>query len=124
MREPASGSPSSGPCWTRSGAEAAASVPSSASASTSMSAPERKEPRLPDRYAVLGHPILHSLSPRIHAMFAQQTGQRLSYAALDVAPEQLAVTVRDFFAEGGCGLNITVPHKQAVTRLLDGLTER
>jgi shikimate dehydrogenase len=78
----------------------------------------------PERYAVLGHPIAHSLSPWIHGQFALQTGQRLTYGAIDVAPEALAPVVRDFFAQGGCGLNITVPHKQAVLELLDTLSER
>jgi len=78
----------------------------------------------PERYAVLGHPIAHSLSPWIHGQFALQTGQRLIYTAIDVAPEALTPVVRDFFAQGGCGLNITVPHKQAVLELLDTLSER
>jgi shikimate dehydrogenase len=77
-----------------------------------------------DRYAVLGHPIAHSLSPWIHSQFALQTAQHLSYTAIDVAPEELARRVREFFTQGGCGLNITVPHKQAVIELLDSLSER
>ncbi len=78
----------------------------------------------PERYAVIGHPIAHSLSPRIHALFARQTRQNLRYVALDVLPERLATEVREFFSGGGRGLNVTVPHKQAVMALLDGLTER
>jgi len=78
----------------------------------------------PERYAVIGHPVAHSLSPRIHALFARQTRQNLSYLALDVPPERLAVQVNDFFSGGGRGLNVTLPHKQAVMSLLDGLTQR
>jgi shikimate dehydrogenase len=78
----------------------------------------------PDRYAVIGHPIEHSRSPWIHARFAQQTGQRMVYSAVDAAPEDLAERVRDFFAGGGFGLNVTVPHKQAVLPLLQELSDR
>jgi len=78
----------------------------------------------PERYAVIGHPIGHSLSPRIHAMFAQQTGQAIRYEAIDVRPEQLAATLHAFFARGGRGLNVTVPHKQTVLPLLHALSER
>lgn len=77
----------------------------------------------PDRYAVIGHPIDHSRSPWIHARFAQQTGQRMVYSAVDTAPADLARCVRDFFASGGFGLNVTVPHKQAVLPLLQELSE-
>jgi shikimate dehydrogenase len=78
----------------------------------------------PDRYAVIGHPIAHSRSPWIHAQFAQQTGQHLQYASLDVAPAELGQRVREFFAHRGRGLNVTVPHKQAVLELMDSLSER
>jgi shikimate dehydrogenase len=78
----------------------------------------------PDRYAVIGHPIDHSRSPWIHARFAQQTGERMVYSAIDAAPQELAEHVRDFFARGGLGLNVTVPHKQAVLPLLQELSDR
>jgi shikimate dehydrogenase len=78
----------------------------------------------PERYAVIGHPIAHSRSPWIHARFAQQTGQHLTYAAIDAAPAELTARVREFFDEGGRGLNVTVPHKQAVLELMDELSER
>jgi shikimate dehydrogenase len=78
----------------------------------------------PDRYAVIGHPIAHSRSPWIHTRFAQQTGQHLVYTAIDAAPGDLAVRLREFIAQAGRGLNVTVPHKLKVVELLDSLSER
>lgn len=66
-----------------------------------------------DRYAVMGFPIQHSWSPFIHGLFAKQTGQSMSYTRLAVSPENFEREVGAFFATGGKGLNITVPHKQA-----------
>jgi shikimate dehydrogenase len=65
-----------------------------------------------DRYAVLGHPIKHSKSPRIHQIFAEQTGQNISYSAQEVLPEHFQDAVTEFFAQGGKGLNCTVPLKE------------
>jgi shikimate dehydrogenase len=79
--------------------------------------------RGPDRYAVIGQPVAHSRSPWIHAQFARQTGEHLTYSALEIAPAELPQRLREFFAEGGQGLNVTVPHKQAVVPLLDELSE-
>lgn len=67
----------------------------------------------PDRYAVVGFPIKHSWSPFIHGMFAKQTNQTMTYTRMEVAPEDFDREVEGFFASGGRGLNITVPHKQA-----------
>lgn len=78
----------------------------------------------PDRYAVVGYPVKHSRSPFIHGMFARQTGQNISYQLMEVPPEHLADEVTRFFAEGGKGLNITVPHKQAVVKLVKYTTPR
>jgi shikimate dehydrogenase len=66
-----------------------------------------------DKYAVMGHPVAHSWSPFIHGMFAKQTDQNLSYGRLDVGPEEFQQAVDLFFTDGGKGLNITIPHKQA-----------
>lgn len=66
-----------------------------------------------DKYAVMGHPVAHSWSPFIHGMFAKQTDQNISYARLDVGPEEFSQAVGLFFTDGGKGLNITIPHKQA-----------
>lgn len=77
-----------------------------------------------DRYAVIGHPVAHSRSPFIHARFAAQTRQAMEYGTIDAAPEQFATTVGRFFAGGGKGLNVTVPHKEAALRLVAELTPR
>ncbi len=77
-----------------------------------------------DRYGVMGYPVSHSRSPIIHRLFALQTGQNLQYELLQVQPEKLEQAVRQFQRTGGKGLNITVPHKRAVCRLCDQLSER
>ena len=75
-----------------------------------------------NRYAVIGHPIAHSKSPIIHQLFAEQTDQTLTYEAMDVSPDSLDETISTFFANGGHGLNVTVPHKTNVMTLMDKLT--
>jgi len=77
-----------------------------------------------DRYVVIGHPIAHSKSPLIHSEFAAQTGQNLSYDAMDVPPETLAEQVKGFFADGGKGMNITLPHKEQIPALVGSQSER
>lgn len=79
---------------------------------------------MPDRYAVIGFPIKHSWSPFIHGMFAKQTDQSLTYTRIEVAPENLERDVSAFFESGGKGLNVTVPHKQAVALLARFRTPR
>lgn len=77
-----------------------------------------------DRYGVMGYPVSHSRSPVIHHMFAMQTGQQIQYELLRVAPGKLEEAIRQFQRTGGKGLNVTVPHKQAVCRFVDQLSER
>lgn len=77
-----------------------------------------------DRYAVFGHPIKHSKSPRIHQLFAAQTGQTLTYTAQEVAAEQFTTTATSFFTEGGKGLNCTVPLKELAWAFADNKTNR
>jgi shikimate dehydrogenase len=75
-----------------------------------------------DRYAVVGNPVGHSLSPRIHAAFARATGQSLEYATLLAPLDAFAATVADFFAAGGAGLNVTVPFKEQAAAWVTELT--
>ena len=77
-----------------------------------------------DQYAVIGNPIAHSKSPLIHAEFARQTGQELSYIALLAPLDQFADTVQKFVREGGKGMNVTVPFKQEAYKFATELTER
>lgn len=72
-----------------------------------------------DRYAVVGNPVAHSKSPQIHAAFARQTGQDMAYDRLLAPLDAFAVTVQQFFQEGGHGLNVTVPFKREAWDCVD-----
>lgn len=63
-------------------------------------------------YAVFGNPIAHSLSPAIHAAFAQQTQQPIRYDKECIELPAFESAVHQFFHSGGGGLNVTVPFKQ------------
>ena len=61
--------------------------------------------------AVIGNPVSHSRSPAIQQQFALQTNLPLHYSRLPAELDQFAPTVTQFFAQGGKGLNVTVPFK-------------
>ncbi len=71
------------------------------------------------RYAVIGNPVAHSRSPQIHAEFARQTGQDMTYEKLLAPLDAFAVTAQRFFRDGGLGLNVTLPFKHQAWRLVD-----
>lgn len=78
-----------------------------------------------DLYAVIGNPVAHSRSPRIHQMFAQQTGQHLRYDTLLAPVDGFDAAMERFFEQGGKGLNVTVPFKLDAYRCAAGhLSER
>jgi shikimate dehydrogenase len=77
-----------------------------------------------DRYAVIGNPISHSKSPLIHRLFAEQTGQDMSYEAIEAPLDGFAATVQRLRAEGYKGCNVTVPFKFEAYKLCDRLGDR
>lgn len=77
-----------------------------------------------DVYAVVGNPISHSKSPKIHHHFAELTGQDLLYKAILIEKGQFAEKVQKFFQYGGAGMNVTVPFKQDAFAFADELSER
>lgn len=64
-----------------------------------------------DRYAVVGNPVVHALSPRIHAVFAKRTGEDIDYGKLEAPLDGFNDAVDEFFDGGGMGLNVTLPFK-------------
>ena len=80
-----------------------------------------------DRYAVIGNPIGHTKSPLIHGLFAKETGQDITYAAIEGPLEPadaFSDTVRDFIAAGGKGMNVTAPFKLQAFAMADERSER
>lgn len=76
------------------------------------------------RYAVFGNPIAHSQSPLIHQLFAAQCDQNMVYTKKCIEPSEFDEQVLAFFNQGGGGLNITVPFKQAAYQLATELSPR
>ncbi|MES2636865.1 MAG: shikimate dehydrogenase, partial [Pseudomonadota bacterium] len=77
-----------------------------------------------DRYAVIGNPIAHSKSPLIHAVFAKQTHQNLSYERILAPLDGFAATINDLIAQGYKGVNVTVPFKFEAFALCCSLSSR
>lgn len=70
-----------------------------------------------DKYAVVGNPVSHSKSPLIHKMFAEQTGQDISYEAIESPLDGFAATIQHLRDSGYKGCNITVPFKHEAYEL-------
>jgi len=75
-------------------------------------------------YAVMGNPVAHSRSPQIHELFAAQFGLRIEYQRILVEPGGFVQAIEGFRANGGRGLNITLPFKQEAWRACDRCSER
>jgi shikimate dehydrogenase len=69
--------------------------------------------------ALLGHPVGHSLSPRMHNAAFAALALDWAYVALDVLPERFEEAVRGLSAAGFAGANVTTPHKLAAARLVE-----
>jgi len=76
------------------------------------------------RYAVVGNPVAHSQSPFIHAAFAAQTGELISYHRLLCPLDGFAAAARQFAAGGAGGCNVTMPFKFEAFTLAARRTER
>ena len=81
-------------------------------------------PSGPARYAVVGHPVAHSLSPQLHAAFGAATGRSIDYVRLLAPLDGFADTVCRFFDDGGRGCNVTLPFKLDAHALCDRVSER
>ena len=76
------------------------------------------------QFAVIGNPIEHSRSPELHQAFAAKTGIELNYSKRLAPLDGFTASVQDFFSQGGCGMNVTVPFKEQAFALCSVLTER
>ena len=76
------------------------------------------------RFAVVGNPIEHSLSPRIHAAFAQQGERQIDYRAERVEVDDFESWVSAFFNTEGRGLNVTLPFKTRAFDVADTVSDR
>lgn len=74
-----------------------------------------------DKYWVVGNPIKHSKSPEIHQSFAAQCQQSIEYTAKLLETDSFNDSVAAFFANGGKGMNVTVPFKELAFKLADVL---
>ena len=77
-----------------------------------------------DHYAVVGNPVAHSLSPRIHASFAEQTAQKISYEAIELPLDSFVSGIRELQERKFRGVNVTVPFKHEAWELCDQLSMR
>ncbi len=66
------------------------------------------------KLALIGQPVAHSRSPQIHQHFAQASGREIQFDLIECHTDEVADTVAAFFAEGGAGMNVTLPHKGTV----------
>jgi len=77
-----------------------------------------------DRYAVVGNPVAHSLSPEIHRLFAVQTQQSISYEAIELPLDDFSAQILQLQLQGMKGLNVTVPFKQQAWEICSQRTAR
>lgn len=77
---------------------------------------------LTPRAAVIGYPVKHSRSPKIHGYWLEQLGLDGSYESIEVRPAELAGFVGSLKARGFAGINVTVPHKETALAQCDEIS--
>ncbi|MFO8125102.1 shikimate dehydrogenase [Yoonia sp.] len=76
------------------------------------------------RAAVIGNPVSHSLSPKLHGYWLKRYGIEGEYTALQVMEDALETTLRTLPSQGFIGANVTIPHKVNVMQFADKITDR
>ena len=76
------------------------------------------------KLAVIGKPITHSKSPYIHQDFANQFNAKIEFGKDEVTPDTLETWLTDFFKNGGKGVSITLPLKEAALNYADEISDR
>jgi shikimate dehydrogenase len=74
------------------------------------------------RLGLVGHPVSHSISPKLHQAALQYSGIAGSYELFDIAPAELEQRIQELLSSGLRGFNVTIPHKKAVLSLVDQLS--
>jgi shikimate dehydrogenase len=80
-------------------------------------------PRIP-LAGVIGHPVAHSRSPALHGYWLKRYGLKGHYIPIDIAPLDLPDLIRTLPRLGFVGLNVTIPHKEAILQIADIVTDR
>jgi shikimate dehydrogenase len=81
------------------------------------------DPRIP-LAGVIGHPIAHSRSPALHGYWLRRYGLKGYYIPMDIAPADLPDLLRALPRLGFVGINVTIPHKEAILHIADIITDR
>ena len=76
------------------------------------------------KYAVVGNPISHSLSPIIHQSFADQFNFKIQYEKIEIKPIEFSKVIRELISDGYIGLNVTLPFKGEAFKVCNHLSER
>ena len=76
------------------------------------------------KYAVVGNPISHSLSPKIHQSFADQFNFHIRYEKIEIEPLEFSKVIKELIGDGYIGFNVTLPFKVEAFKICDHLSQR
>jgi shikimate dehydrogenase len=71
------------------------------------------------KYAVIGYPLTHSLSPQIHNFAFEELNINAVYEKIEIHPDELESKIQQLKSSGYDGFNVTIPHKQTIMNLID-----